>query len=112
MEKLLGEETWAGSAAMGKALVQVSLERHHMQQSADYEWLLEFCQELPLNGLDFMKVICTGVKTDMNLRSGRKMLELRFVLKYEGREAVPSCSSAEATGGLGRPLLVHWPEIR
>lgn len=94
MEKLLGKEAWNGYIVMGKALVRLNLERHHMQQSVGYDWLLEFNHELPLRGLDFIEVICTGGKMDIKWRSGRKMLELAFVLKYQVREAVPSCSSA------------------
>lgn len=66
---------------MGKALDWIDLERHHMQQSVGYDWFLEFNGELPLRGLYFIEVICTGGETDMNLRSGRKILELAFVLK-------------------------------
>lgn len=81
MEKLSGEEAWTSSTAMGKALVWVNLDGHHLQQSVDYDWLLEFNQEFPLRGLDFIEIICTDGKADMKLRSGRKMLELPFVLK-------------------------------
>lgn len=45
--------------------------------------------------LDFIEVICAAGRTAMKLRSGRKVLELAVVLKCEGREAVPSGSSAE-----------------
>lgn len=97
---------------LGKALDWINLESHHMQQSVGYDWFLEFNGELPLRGLYFTEVICTGGEMDMNLRSGRKTLELAFVLKEKGREAVPSRRSAEAMDGLERPLLVPWQGVR
>lgn len=73
--------------------------------------LLEFKQELPVSthlGEYFTEVLRAsrkaGMKWTKNAGSG-------FGVE-RSREAVPCCSSAGATDGLERPLLVYWQDMR